>query len=209
MIMLLSKRGVVHIQAKKLKEYIIADDERIYSVLDAAGFHDIWKASDSEIRCATPDGDNKTGVMVKLNKDLYTAMFSSDYSGDLFGAIQRVRNTNFADTMVFIHNVLGLPTGSGGKTYTDPLGQLRGLSAGGINDRQKENKKYTEAELGTFIPLPHKSLIEEGISPRVTTQFNICFDPELNRMALYQSVRMKRIWRTRLSHRGYWSSSLF
>lgn len=172
-------------QARALKEYIAQDEERVCSVLEAAGFHDVWKASSNEIRCATPDGDNKTGVMVKLDNDLYTAMFSLDYSGDLFGAVQKVMSTSFVDTMVFIHNVLGLATNGGNATHVmDPLGQLKSLSAGETNDKRKSNKTYSEAELGTFIRLPHKSLIEEGISPKVTKQFHICFDPKLSRIIL-------------------------
>lgn len=182
-IVLLQVEGAVSIQAKELKEYIIQDNERLYSILRATGFHNIWQASDSEVRCATPDGDNETSVMIRLNEDLYTSMFSVGYSGDLFGAIQKVQNTSFADTMVLIHNILGLATNGKKINYVvDPLSQLKNLAMGGFDNRPKENRKYTDAELGTFVQLPHKSLIEEGVSPKVAKQFNVCFDPRKNRI---------------------------
>lgn len=171
-----------YMQAKELKEYISQDEDRLFSVLQASGFHDIWKASSGEIRCATPHGDNKTGVMIKVDPDLYTAIFSSDYSGDLLGAIQEVMDTTFSDVIVFVHNVLGIATNSQSKTKIDPLGELKGLAAKKIKRDRKSNKKYSEAELGAFIHLPYKTLIEEGISPKVLDQFNICFDPKLNRI---------------------------
>lgn len=121
--------------------------------------------------------------MIKIDDDLYTSMFSIGYSGDLFGAIQKVQHTSFADTMVFVHNVLGLATNDKRLiNIIDPLSQLINLSVNESKNKVEENKKYTEAELGTFIPVPHKSLIEEGVSPKVAKQFNVCFDPKMERI---------------------------
>ena len=61
-------------QAKELKQYILDDTDRIYTLLRNANFHD-FRQNSEEIRCALPNMINPTGVMIKLNNSLYTSLF--------------------------------------------------------------------------------------------------------------------------------------
>ena len=94
-------------EAKKLKEYILDDIDRLYRVLNNYGFHDIKKLN-GEIRCALPEGTNPTGVMIKLNENMYTAMFELGFTGDIFGAIGEVEDKTFKRVMEEVHSLFGL-----------------------------------------------------------------------------------------------------
>lgn len=170
-----------------MKEYIHEDEDRLVKVLEAVGFHDIWRNSSNEIRCAVPNGTNRTSVAIKLEPDLFTSIYSTShtYSGDLLGAIQEVRREGFRDTMMFIHAVLGIASSKGKVTKThDPLALLKELSNGRRRSKytHKENIKHEKTYLKRFVMLLHKSIIEEGISPKVGKMFDVCYDPELGRI---------------------------
>lgn len=72
------------VEAKKLKQYIAEDKDRIYKLLENADFHDFTEKGE-EIRCAFLDYTNKTAVMVKTDETLYTSLFELGFNGDLFG----------------------------------------------------------------------------------------------------------------------------
>lgn len=174
-------------EPKELKEYIYSDEDRLTKVLEAAGFHDIWRNSSNEIRCAVPEGTNRTSVAVKLEPDLFTSIYSTShtYSGDLLGAIQEVRGDGFRDTMLFIHAVLGIANKKEKvEKRHDPLAMLKKLSGGKRKAKRnpKENKKFNRSFLNKYVMLLHKNIIEEGISPKVGKMFDVCYDPELGRI---------------------------
>lgn len=163
-------------QAKELKKYLIEDTERLKTVLLNAHFHDI-KELHHEIRCALPDGDNPTAVMIKLDETLYTALFELGYSGDLLGALSLVMKTDFRGVMLYINSILGLSY-SKNIDNIDPLSQLRSLSKVGHSRRQSASNKVRDINcLNRFISGAPKSLVEEGISPEVIDQFSIGYDP--------------------------------
>lgn len=165
--------------AKKLKQYMLDDQNRILTVLEKVGFHS-FHISNNEIRCALPDKTNPTGVMVKLDESLYTALYEIGYSGDIIGAIGKVKGLTFVQTMSYIQTLLGV---SGGRNIPmiDPLRELRRLK-GQSKTINKDNKKYDESILSQFVLLPYVGLVEEGISPKVLNRFKVGFDPEKNRI---------------------------
>ena len=168
-------------RAKELKGYILENRDRLYTVLKNAGFHD-FKESNEEIRCALPNMSNATGVMVKLNESLHTALFELGYSGDLFGALGVVMKTDFRDVMSYIETLLGIPN-QGAVHFEDPLRELRALShATPYSGEGAGNKLYDASFMNRFVPGVHHSIIEEGISPQVARQFDIRFDPFRDRI---------------------------
>lgn len=172
-------------QSKELKQYLIADTRRIEQILTAAKFHDINQRN-QEIRCALPDGENPTAVMIKLDESLYTALYELGYSGDLFGALAKVRQTDFRGVMLFIHSILGLGSNQD-IDKLDPLNQLRSLSRGNrLNNSTSENKLYNKDVLTRFIGGTPKTLLEEGVSTEVIHQFSICYDPWKERVVFPQ-----------------------
>lgn len=170
-------------EAKKLKEYILDDIDRLYRVLNNYGFHDIKKLN-GEIRCALPEGTNPTGVMIKLNENMYTAMFELGFTGDIFGAIGEVEDKTFKRVMEEVHSLFGLPMkGSANQVTVDPLKMLKQFaSIDPYTSFEKENKKYGADILNKYIPEVPASVYEEGITPKVVRQFMLCYDTERDRV---------------------------
>ena len=176
------------LNAKELKEYINQDTQRIFKILEGGGCHHLWNNdSNDEIRGAVPDGDNKTALVVKRGKQLFTTIYDPSYNftGDIIGAVQKLKHLSFRDTIVLIHSYLGLSiSATTSKKHKDPLELLKPFVHGrhGSCITNKRNKLYGEHKLNRFIPSLHKNIIEEGISPKVAHTFRVCYDPEKSRI---------------------------
>ena len=170
-------------QAKELKEYLLEDTDRIIKLLEKYGFHSIW-VGNNEIRCATPDGTNKTAVSIKLTENLYAMSYSSehDFKGDFFGLLQEFSDTQFLDVMRKIHNVFDLPYTAKGKEKNklDLLKDIRKFKKG--SRKTVDIGKYDISRLNNYIKKPHASMIEEAISPMVLDKYEIRIDIERDRM---------------------------
>lgn len=175
-------KGVRSLQAKELKEYILADTERLYIILRNAGFHDFRERAE-EIRCALPNYTNPTGVMIKLNNSLNTSLFELGYSGDIFGALGVVLEKQFYEVMSYIHSLLGLSSKHAANSF-DPLATLKKLSKNSNTQRRRitNNKLYDKGVLNKFVNGIHASVIEEGISPDIARRFDVMYDPHLDRV---------------------------
>ncbi|MEY8736398.1 DNA primase [Lactobacillus sp. AN1001] len=166
--------------SKELKEYLLEDINRIDIILENAGFHDIQHL-DGEVRCALPGRNNSSSVSVKLNSNLSTAIYSKNYYGDLFGALEKILDMSFKETLIYVSSLFGL---SNGKYVAseNPLNELLAFTNSNRNKDNSSNKQFSKVILNKFIFLPHESLFYEGISPSVCKQFNVCFDPEKSRI---------------------------
>lgn len=169
-------------EVKEFKEYLLKDSNRIIKILVDTNFHDLWYEKEDVIRGALPDHDNNTSLRVVLNETLSTSMFSISYSGDLIGAIQEIKGWDFTTTFAYMKALFGIGNSIQQVQTTSLIEEYRQFAKYGMVVQGKENKKYDNSYLSCFIPMPHKSLIEEGISPDVIKQFNICYDPERDRI---------------------------
>lgn len=173
-------------QAKDLKQYISEDEERIISILEFYNFHSIW-SNHSEIRCAAPDSDNKTAVVVKINETLFSNHYSdsSPYRGDLIGLCMEVSGQDFRTAIKNIHALLGLSLDN-----KIPKGQMVVSNEMAKYSRKKtrkeqyqnKNKLHDISFLNQFVDGVHKDLLSEGITPQVMKMFHIGFDPRKNRI---------------------------
>lgn len=172
---------VSSLQAKELKAYLLEDNNRICQLLEHFGFHDTWFAS-GEIRCATPEGTNKTSVSVKLVDELFAASYDDklSYHGDLFGLLQTAKDTTFTSVMISIHNLFKLEYSKKEKKSLDLLKDIRKFKKGA--NREVEIKKFDVSVLDEFIKKPHASMIEEAISPLVLDKYDIRFDIQKDRI---------------------------
>lgn len=168
-------------QSKQLKNFLMTNPERIHRLLSTAGFHKITQRG-NEIRCALPTMDNPTGVMIKLNETLYTALFELGYTGDLFGALEVVLQKEFKEVMSYIHSLFGIATSDRGNVFTDPLKELRQLSGMNLSNSTSQNRLYDESFLNRFVLGVPKPLLEEGVSPNVIREFKVGYDPEQSRI---------------------------
>lgn len=168
-------------QAKELKAYLLEDTNRICKLLEHFGFHDVWFGNE-EIRCATPDGTNRTSVSVKLMEELYASSFSDEFNfrGDLFGLLQEASDTTFANVMIRTHNLFNLPHTGKEKKRLDLLKDVRKFKKG--QQREIEIKKYDKSILNQFVRKPHASMIEEAIAPHTLERYDIMFDIHRDRI---------------------------
>ena len=169
-------------EVKEFKEYLLKDSNRIIKILEDTNFHDLWYEKEDVIRGALPDHDNNTSLRVVLNETLSTSMFSIGYNGDLIGAIQEIKGWDFTTTFAYMKALFGIGNSIQQVQTTSLIEEYRQFAKYGMVVQGKENKKYDNSYLTRFIAMPHKSLIEEGISPDVIKQFNICYDPERDRI---------------------------
>lgn len=174
--------------AKEIKNYINQNTDYIHKILEAGGCHDLWvNDSNNEIRGAVPNGNNKTALVVKRGEQLFTTIYDPtyDFSGDIIGALQKLKGISFKDAMSLIHSYLGLSmSGKLSKRRKDPLRLLRPLTQNSHkrNRKIKKNILYDKSQLDKFIPALHKKIIEEGIAPKVARKFNVCYDPKEGRI---------------------------
>lgn len=174
--------------AKELKNYINQNKDYIYKILEAVGCHSLWENDSSdEIRGAVPNEDNKTALVVKKGEQLFTTIYDPayDFSGDIIGAVQKLKGIDFKDAMLLIHSYLGLSmSGTMSKKRKDPLRLLRTLAQNTHNRNRKikRNILYDKNKLDEFIPALHKQIIEEGIAPNVARKFNVQYDPKKGRI---------------------------
>lgn len=165
-------------QAKELKEYLLSDTDRILKALESFGFHDMWFANE-EIRCCTPNGDNRTSVAIKLSEELFATCYSNElsYRGDFFGLLQEFSKQDFSYVMRKIHHMFGLQMSkSKEKKSVDLLKDIRRFKKRS-KGTDVENAKFERTILKKYLKLPHASLIEEAISPAVLDYYDVHFDP--------------------------------
>lgn len=160
----------------ELKKYLIANTDKIHIVLENVGFHDISERH-GEIRCALPDMENPTGVMIKLDDSMYTSLFEIGYNGDFFGALEKVMDYSFVEVMDYIHSLLGLSQENDSLEIYDPLRELKALQSGGNSYSNEENKLYDRSYLNRFVSGVPATLVEEGISPQIIKKFDVRIEP--------------------------------
>lgn len=173
-------------QASEIKKYISKDEERIITILEFYNFHSIWSKG-SEIRCASPQGDNKTAVSIKVD-GLFATYYSdsSPYRGDLIGLCQHVSNEDFKTTLTSFHAILGLPMKKEksliSKEYNPLIRMNNYLKKQQRNRPSEPNELHDISVLSRFTKLTHPDLYKEAILPKVAELFHVGFDPKNNRI---------------------------
>ena len=170
--------------AKDLKEYLLEDRRRIEIILEAYDFHEIWYTGD-EIRCAPPEGTNRTAISVRLQEGLMCSSYSDlvPFHGDIFGLIENYSKENFKSIIQNIHKILGLAYTAGNyrKKKLDLLSDIRKYKKYSEGSK-KENVLHGQHILNGYNTIPHISIMEECISGSVYGQFNICYDSNRDRI---------------------------
>lgn len=167
-------------QAKEMKAYLLEDTDRLVKVLESYNFHSIWFASQEEVRCATPTGENRTSVSILLQDELYATCFSDNFSGDIYGLIQHFSELSFIDVLKDINQMFGFSVGARTSRKLDLLKDIRKFK----NKSKKiyENEKHDISILDQFINKQHVTMLQEAISPKVLEMFQIRFDPKDSRI---------------------------
>lgn len=173
-------------KAEDFKEYLKEDIDRIYKVLESVGIHRIWETR-GELRGAPPESMNHTSISVNLDT-LFCRYYKNDetFRGDIIALVQFFRKETFPETFRYLTSMFGLSTGKFVKdNRIDPLAKFKGIRkmnrpVADINEI--EVPKFGKETLADFIMLPHINLFHEGIMPQTSELFDICYDPQLDRI---------------------------
>lgn len=172
--------------AKKIKEHLSNNIDSIKNLLESIDCHKIWEASNEQIRCAPPDGDNHTSISINV-----TTLSSSYYNKsktihtDIIGLVQHFLNRSFPSTLRYIRSVLGLSKDNYSSNRKNPLevfNNIRRKSNGSKSLQDLDVKEYDKTMLDNFVLLPHMSLFQEGIMPDTSDLFSVGFDPVKSRI---------------------------
>lgn len=171
-------------QVADLKKYISEDEDRIITILEYYGFHSFW-TNHSEIRCAAPNGSNKTAVVIKIGEKLFASYYSDSqpFRGDLIGLCEKVSGENFKTVNATIHTLMGLSVTG----YSKPIENKNVLDLNKYVRKKKykdnsANKLHDISYLNRFTVQTHADLYKEAILPKVAEKFHIGFDLKGNRI---------------------------
>ena len=100
----------------ELKQYIY-DNKKIEYILEELGcknivFHPETSNHSATYSACQPDGDNKSGVIIKVCANLNYYSFSRhvhiEDGKDIFNLIQDIKKIKFAEAIKYTHRILGL-----------------------------------------------------------------------------------------------------
>lgn len=177
----------------ELKKYILENDKTEY-ILESLGCRNIVYHPEKEYYSATqPDSkaDNKMGVVIKhcefLNYYSYSRSIDVSEGKDIFSLIQESKKISFADTMKYVHKMLGLK-------YTFKKEQIKTeehkYNPLEIFERAAGHRKTVnvldfnimdENVLDDFVPMIHIDLFREGITKRAIDRYGLCYSYKYRR----------------------------
>lgn len=187
--------------SQDLKEYIVKN-EKIPFILEELGCKFIEFHPDKNYYTATqPDGDNKFGVVICNNNYLnyfsYSRNIHLEQEHDLFYFVQQYKKFTFADTMKYIHKLLGLEYTFNKKK---PLVEEKKLNPLAIFENVKRKRKtvnvldfkpLNENILEDYEPIIHIDLFREGIMPWTIKKFGLMYSYKWKR-----TIFPHRFWST-------------
>lgn len=188
--------------SQDLKEYIVKN-EKIPFILEELGCKFIEFHPDKNYYTATqPDGDNKFGVIICNNNYLnyfsYSRNIHLEQDYDLFYFVQQYKNFTFADTMKYIHKLLGLEyTFNKNKSKTEEVKKHNpsAIFENAVSKRRTINvldfKPLNENILEDYEPIIHIDLFREGIMPWTIKKFGLMYSYKWKR-----TIFPHRFWST-------------
>ena len=178
--------------ADKLKDYV-KKNNKIQIILKSLGCHGITEKS-KDIRAGLPSHSNTTSISVKKDS-LYVRVFHPEkkiQGGDIFTLVMELKGFNFYDSIVYLHNVLGLEFSSQAnfKINKDKNKKKDMLEV----FKKVKRRKFDVAEVQLFnedilsscsyIQYPHISWVREGIMPYTCEEFNIGYNIKRKRIVI-------------------------
>lgn len=173
----------------ELKNYII-EYEQIEYILESLGCRSIVYHEDKNYYSATQpedSADNKMGVCIKavpyLNYYSYSRNIHKEDGKDLFALVQETKHITFAETMKYLHNLLGLKytfkkeEPKDDKPKYDPLAIFKKAAS----KKRCRNvldctfEALDESVLTDLVPMIHIDIFREGILPKTIKKFGLCY----------------------------------
>lgn len=166
---------------EEVKLRLLESPETIEHILEIFGFDKI-RTRQNEIRAAREYGSNPTAVVIKLvnNDNLFVIDYELSLSLDLINYLIRVKNAEFKTIIEIIKQELGVDS-----VYS--VKKTRSLF-GGIYERVMKPdsavniKTHPESILDTYLDIPSKRWIDDGISIQTQRKWKIRYDVESQRI---------------------------
>lgn len=188
--------------SKDLKVYIY-ENNKIEYILKELGCLFIEFHPEKNYYSATQvDGDNKFGVIIKNNSYLnyysYSRNINVDEGKDLFYLIQVTKKFTFAETMKYVHKLLGLqytfkkekPKEETDEKY-NPLAIFQNVEKRRKSINVLDFKPLDENILDDYEPTIHIDLFREGIIGKTIKKFGLMYSYKWKR-----SIFPHRFWST-------------
>ena len=188
--------------SKDLKVYIY-ENNKIEYILKELGCLFIEFHPEKNYYSATQvDGDNKSGVIIKNNSYLnyysYSRNINVDEGKDLFYLIQVTKKFTFAETMKYVHKLLGLqytfkkekPKEETDEKY-NPLAIFQNVEKRRKSINVLDFKPLDENILDDYEPTIHIDLFREGIIGKTIKKFGLMYSYKWKR-----SIFPHRFWST-------------
>lgn len=188
--------------SKDLKVYIY-ENNKIEYILKELGCLFIEFHPEKNYYSATQvDGDNKSGVIIKNNSYLnyysYSRNINVDEGKDLFYLIQVTKKFTFAETMKYVHKLLGLqytfkkekPKEEIDEKY-NPLAIFQNVEKRRKSVNVLDFKPLDENILDDYEPTIHIDLFREGIIGKTIKKFGLMYSYKWKR-----SIFPHRFWST-------------
>lgn len=175
------------LKAQELKEYLSNDFSKIEKVLESIGCHKIWQSSRDEVRCAPPEGDNKTSISVKM-EGLSVRHYSKgiEMSGDIFTLIEHLKGYNFTEAIRYVKSLFGIGNSRGGVAVQaeNPLAILKKHKSrrNFLSLEEIEVEEFPSTIVNRYVRLPHHELVKEGIMPQTQELFSVSYDDRMDRI---------------------------
>lgn len=188
--------------SQQLKEYIIEHD-KVEFILEDLGCHSIEFHPDKEYwSAAHPDGDNKSGIIIKNNNYLnyysYSRNINIDEGKDIFYLVQKTKKFTFAETMKYVHKLLGLKytfKKDKPKEETEEKSNPLAIFQNVFKRRHIVNvldfKPLDENILDNYEPTIHIDLFREGIIGKTIKKFGLMYSYKWKR-----TIFPHRFWST-------------
>lgn len=173
--------------AQELKENLILNNEDAIKILDSIGCHGFKKYS-KEIRCAPPERNNSSALVIKRNT-MGGVIYLSDNEvvrGDFYSIVMHLKRCSFIEALKYCNSVLGHETSYFYKKKVEkenPFWLHRKIK------RKRKSIDFNtcpidDAFLEQYIRLPHIDFIKDGIIAKVQEKYGICFDDRDSRIVI-------------------------
>lgn len=171
-------------EAYKIKEKLIQNEDLLIDVLEKYGFCHIKKIKQNEIRCAYDEYSNPTSVVINL-ENLFCTIWSKNVRGDIYTILQ----FNSRQTFSQVHNYLSsLFDGEEVEEVKPKKLLFNGFFKQFIGNSEEKEKIYDENILNEYVSIPCIRFIEDNISAKTQRKFEIGYD--------YKSQRITIPWRS-------------
>jgi hypothetical protein len=180
------------INVNTLKKLILKKEENLIVLLEGLnchGFNYRTNKGKKELRFALPNHKNISSGVIYLDDFLGCTIRTPEYEfqGNLFGFIQKIKNIEFGDTVIWICSKLNIRIEQAQEMFPKLESDISQLSFGNrilqVKQKALQGTNIQDIDIELFdidnyryVFCPYIDLIKEGISAEVQRKFHIGFD---------------------------------